>query len=168
MRSRRGRGSADQRALARPVDRSRPARAEIGQEPRPRVLARPQEDGVRVGRGFVRQRGHVQAAQAHVAAAPPVMIRQLVGPPGRGDVDLDHHQVGRVVQHQGLDVLVLDRDLVVGRQIAGQGRQAERREQRVLDRPKPRAGGLGEGRQDHLDAHCSFSDRTYPVLHGAP
>ena len=78
----------------------------------------------------------------------------------RRDVDLDHDQVGRVVEVERLDVLVLNLDLVVVVQVAGQRGQAERREQRVLDRPPERARRLGQRRQDHLDLHRAASPRT--------
>ncbi len=51
----------------------------------------------------------------HTWLPRPVMIGQLVGAVGRGDVDLDHHQVRLVVQVKRLDVLVLDHDVIVGR-----------------------------------------------------
>jgi hypothetical protein len=97
----------------------------------------------------------VQPTQRDVDAPGPVRVGQLVGPASGGDVDLDHHQVRPVVvQPQPLHVLVVDRDLVVGTQVAGERREPERREQRVLDRPEERRRGLGQRREDHRDAHA--------------
>jgi hypothetical protein len=70
-----------------------------------------------------------------------MVIGQLVGAVSRRDMDLDGHPVWRVVQiHHAalgwpLDMLVMDGHLVVLVQIAGEGGQAQRREEGVLDRP---------------------------------
>src|SRR5215831_1013453 len=81
------------------------------------------------------------------------MVGELVRAIGRRDVDLDDDKVRFVVQAQALDVFVLNLDLIVVAQIAGQRGQAERWEERVFDRPEERAGGLRQCRQDHLDLH---------------
>jgi hypothetical protein len=104
--------------------------------------------------GLVRQRGDVQPAEADVRAPGAVVVGQLVGAPRRGDVDLDHHQVRLVGEVDLLHVLVGHRHLVVRVEVPGERGQAERREQRVLDRTEERRGRLGQGRQDHLDAHA--------------
>ncbi len=64
------------------------------------------------------------------------MIGDLVGAAGAGDVDLDHDQVGRVVEVERLDVLVGESDVVIGVEVCGERGQPERWEQRVLDRPE--------------------------------
>jgi len=51
----------------------------------------------------------------------------------RGDVDLNHHEIRRVVQVEHLHVLVLDGHVGLLAKVRGQRGQAERREQRVLD-----------------------------------
>ena len=104
-------------------------------------------------RGFVGQRGDVQPAQRHVRAFAAIMIGQCIGAIGRRDIHLNHHQIGFVVEAQFLDVLVLNLDLVVGTQITGERGQAQRRKQRILDRPPERAGGFGQCGQDHFDFH---------------
>jgi hypothetical protein len=55
-----------------------------------------------------------------------------------GDVDLNHDEIGLVVQVELLDVLVLDLDLVVRPGVGSKRREAERREERILDRAKER------------------------------
>jgi hypothetical protein len=77
-----------------------------------------------------------------------------VGAVGVGDVDLDRHQVRLIVQAKRLDVLVDDHGLVLRTQAGGQRRQAQRREQRVLDWPPGSRGGFDQGGQDELDAHA--------------
>jgi hypothetical protein len=67
-----------------------------------------------VARRLVRQRGDVQATEDNVRAPPPVVIGDLIAPPGGRDVDLDRDQARLVVEVQALDVLVLQRDLVLG------------------------------------------------------
>jgi len=54
------------------------------------------------------------------------VVGVAVGAVGRGDVRLDDDKVGLVVEAQLLDVLVLQVDLVVGAEVAGQGRPAGR------------------------------------------
>ncbi len=98
----------------------------------------------------------MQPAQADVSAFAPVMVGDLVGAVGGGDIDLDHHQVGLVVQVKGFHVLVLDADLILRVQITGQGCQAQGRKERILDRPPEWAGRFGQGRQDHLNFHRAF------------
>jgi hypothetical protein len=103
--------------------------------------------------GFLVKGRDVQAPERHIGALPPVVVGEAISAPGRGDVDLDHHEVGLVVERQPLDVLVLERDLVVVAQIAGKSGQAEGREERVLDGAKEGAYRLGEGGEDHLHLH---------------
>jgi hypothetical protein len=54
---------------------------------------------------------------------------------------LDHHQIRLVVEVQRFDVLILERHFVVFAEIPGERRQAERREQRVLDGAGVAGGG---------------------------
>ena len=62
---------------------------------------------------------------------PPaaVVVRDLVGAPRRGDVGLDDHEVGIVIEMHPLDVFVLDGHLDVVGQITGERRQTEWRKQ---------------------------------------
>ena len=62
----------------------------------------------------------MQAAEADVGAALAVAAGDVVGAGRRGDVGLDHDQVGLVVERYVLDVLVADLHLVVGAEIAGE------------------------------------------------
>ena len=128
------------------------SRGEVLEESRKGVFSRAEHDRVRVGRRFVRQRGDVKAAEDDVRAARAVMVGDAVGAVGVGDVDLNDHQVGVIVEVQRLDVLVLKRDLEIGIEIRRQRRQTERREERVLDRSPVGAGGFGQRRQDQLHA----------------
>jgi hypothetical protein len=97
----------------------------------------------------------VQAAERDEAAARSVQIGQPVGAIGVGDVDLDDNQVRDIVECQRLDMLVLDDRAIVRIEIGGERGKAERRKQRVLDRPEERTGRLGQRRQDELDAQRS-------------
>jgi hypothetical protein len=147
----------------RPVDPLGPPRREIGEEGRPGVLAGADEEGVGVRRGLLGQRGDVQTSERDVDPPAPVVVREPVRPRGRGDVDLDHHQVRAVVDAERLDVLVLQVHLGIGRQVARQRGEAEGRKQRVLDRPEERAQRLGQRRQDHLHAHGATSGRHHDL-----
>ena len=134
------------------VQRPGPAGAEVGEKRRPGVLARPAEHAVGVPGGLLRQARRVEAAEADVGAPGAVVVGVAVGAAGRGDVRLDDDQVRLIVEAQRLDVLVLQVDLVVRVEVSGQRREAERREERVLDRAPIAAVGGRLGRADHLDA----------------
>ncbi len=140
-------------ALVRPVDAARAAGAVVGQKSGPGVLAGAQEHRVGVLHRLVGERGRVQAAEADVGAPGAVPAGDVVGAGGRGDVGLDHHEVGLVVERHVLDVLVADLDVVVGVEIAGELGEAQGRKQRVLDRPPEGTVARGLARQDHLDLH---------------
>ena len=143
-----------ERPLPRLIPPPRFTAAEVVEEHRPGVLTRPEKHRVGVRGGLVGQRGHVQPAERDEHAAGTVRVGQLVRAAGRGDVDLDHHEVGPVVvEVEPPHVLVPDPHLVVRAQVPGQRRQAQRREQRVFDRPEERAGRLGQRRQDHGHPH---------------
>ena len=87
----------------------------------------------------------MQPAEHDEAAARAVAIGQAIGAVGVRDVDLDDDEVGRVVEGQGLHVLVFDHRLVVWIEIGGERRQAEGREKR----------GTSTGRQNGLVASVS-------------
>ena len=110
---------------------------------------------VGVLRRFVRQRRGMEATDGDANAACSVRIRDLIGATSRRDVGLQHDQVGFVLEIQALDVLIADLDVVVGFAVGGQRCQAERREERVLDRPEEGARRFRQGGQDHLDLHES-------------
>jgi len=131
------------------------AAPEVGEEGGPRVLAGADEDRVRVGRRLLRQRGHVQAAEDDISALRAIVVGQPIRAAGGGDVDLDDDEVRLVGEIELLDMLVLHHDVVIGPQIRGQGREAQRREQRVLDRAEVGAHRLGERGQDHLHFHAT-------------
>ena len=160
MRSRRAGGRPASVRSRRAVERLGPAGAEVAQERRPGVLARPAEHAVGVPGGLLRQARRVQPAEADVGALGAVVVGVAVGAPGRGDVGLDDDEVRLVVEAQRLDVLVLQVDLVVGVEVAGQGGEAERREQRVLDRAPVAAVGGRLGRADHLDPERAAGGRA--------
>ena len=146
-----GRRQAGQRPLGRAVQRLGAAGAEVREERRPGVLARPAEHAVGVPGRLLRQARRVQAAEADVGALGAVVVGVAVGATGRGDVRLDDDEVGLVVEAQLLHVLVLQVDLVVRVQVAGQGGEPERGEERVLDRAPVAAVRGRLGRADHLD-----------------
>ena len=76
---------------------------------------------------------NVEILAVEIAAQSPVVVGDLVAAPGRGDVALDDDQVGQLLavlfQMEGLDVLVAQLDVDVGRQMPGQGGQSQRWEQ---------------------------------------
>jgi hypothetical protein len=147
-----GRDAVQRPARGRSVDLPGPAGAEVGEELREGLLARTEKDRISVRRRLVRQRRDVQAAERDERSPRAVVIGETVGAVGVGDVDLDDDQVRTVVGVEPLDVLVDNHGVVVGRQIRGERGEAERREQRVLDRTPVRAGRFGQGREDELDA----------------
>ena len=156
--------AADRRdALERPnrrfVARRRPPGGEIVKKPRKRVFTRAEHDRVRIRDSFVRQRGDVQPPKHDVRSARPVVVRDAIGPIGIGDVDLDDHEIGVVVQVERLHVLVLQGDVEIRVEIGRQRGQAERRKQRVLDGPPGRARGFGQRGKDQLYAtHASHGN----------
>ena len=143
------------RSDGRDVAACGPAGAQVGEEPRERLLAGAEKDRVGVRGGFVGQRRHVQAAERDERAAGAIVVREPVGAPRVGDVDLDDDEIGTVVEIERRDMLVLDDRLVVRSEIGGERGQTERRKERVLDRPPVRAGRFGQRRQDELDAQRS-------------
>src|SRR5918996_987708 len=64
---------------------------------------------------------------------------------------LNDDDVWGVIEIEDLDVLVLDLYLVVVSKVRGQGRQPERRKQRVFDRTEERTRRFGERGKDHFD-----------------
>ena len=108
--------------------------------------------------------GHVQAAEDDEHALGAVRVGERVGAARVGDVDLNGDEIGTVVAWSGRDVLVDDLGLVVWVEVGGERGQAERREQRVFDRPPVRAGGFGQGRQDELHAQAVPMERHRELL----
>src|SRR5258708_25411834 len=95
----------------------------------------------------------MQSAKGDTRYTPARVVGEFVRTPRRRDVDLDHDQVGLVIQAKLFDVLVTDRDFIAIVQVGGQGGEAERREQRILDGPEEWTRGFGQRGQDHLDSH---------------
>src|SRR4029453_10351987 len=148
---------ASQRSYLRAIDTPGPAAAEISEEARPRPLAGADEDRVCVRGCFVGQRGDVQPAESYVSTTRPIVIREFICTICGRDVNLNHHEVRRVVQIQPLDVFVLDLHLVAVIQVPSQSSQPERWKERVLDRAPEWAGRFGQRRKDHFDLHCAAS-----------
>ena len=94
----------------------------------------------------------MQTTERDVGALTTVVIGDPIGAIGIGDVDLDHDQVGLIVQVKRLDMFVLERDVEGGIEIRRQRREAERWKQRVLDGAPVGAGGFGERGKDQFDA----------------
>src|SRR6476660_1266147 len=69
-------------AAGRLIDRQGAARAEVREERRERLLPGTEENDVRVGGGFLRQRRHVEAAECDEAPLGPIGVRQRVRAPG--------------------------------------------------------------------------------------
>jgi hypothetical protein len=109
-------------------------------------------------RGLLRQRRDVQASERDVDAFRAIRVGERIRPPGARDVHLDDDEVpsvGVVAGCRAVDVLVDDQGPVVRSKIGREGREAERREQRILDGPPVRARGLRQGGEDELDAQRS-------------
>ena len=70
------------------------------------------------------------------------MIRELVGAIGVGDIDLNDYQIRPIIELQILDMFVLQRNVEIGIEIGGEGGEAERRKERVLDWTPVRTGRL--------------------------
>jgi hypothetical protein len=100
--------------------------------------------------GLVRQRGHVQAAERDEDSLRAIRVCERIGPRRARDVDLDGDEIGAIGGVDALDMLVDDDGLVVRPEVPGKRREAERRKERVLDRPPVRAGRFRQGRQDEL------------------
>ena len=90
----------------------------------------------------------MESAERHERSAGAIGVGKSIRTTGIRDVDLNHHQVRPIVELQRRDVLVFEHSLVAGCQIGGEGRETERRKERVFDGPPVRAGRLGEGRKD--------------------
>ena len=127
-------------------------RREVAQEFGERVLARPEEDRVRMRCSFVRQRRDVQAPENNVGPAPAIVVRNLISAVGVCNVDLNNNQIRSILQVELLDVLVLQRDLDVGIEVRSECCQTKRRKQRVLDRPPIGARSFRQRRKNQLDA----------------
>ena len=122
------RRQSGQRAERRLIHALGAPRLKSLEEPRPCVLAR--------ARGKSCRRASVASSGSDVTCSPPsatyaprraVVVRDAIRAVRRGDVDLDHHQIRRVVEVERLDVLVLNLDLVVvarGTRPASPGRAA--------------------------------------------
>jgi hypothetical protein len=66
-----------------------------------------------VRRGLVGQRCDVETAQCDIGATPPIVVGDPVRTGRRGDVNLDDDEVGGIVEVDRLDVLIVERDLVI-------------------------------------------------------
>ena len=150
---------ARQRTHARLIDAPGAASPKIGEERGPGVLARSEKDRIGVPRRFFGQRRDVKAAQSDVRAVRAIVIGDAIRAIRGRDVDLNDDEVRRPVEVEPLHVLVLDLHVVVIAKICGERRQAERREERILDGTPECARRLSERRQDHLDVHRARSPK---------
>src|SRR4029077_7222419 len=101
--------------LLREVARTWPTAPQISEELRPCVIAWSEKDSVRVGFGFLGQRGNVETAERDTDAARAIPVSDLVGATGGRDVDLDYDEVRLIIERDLLNMLVPDRHLVVNR-----------------------------------------------------
>src|SRR5262249_11521856 len=108
-----------ERADFRAVEPARPPLAEVSKEHRPGVFARPEENGVSMLGGLLRQGRDVQPAQANVRAPAAVMIGDLIRASRGSDVNLYDNQFRFVVQIKSFNMLVLQPDIVIIVQIPG-------------------------------------------------
>ena len=146
-------GEAAERPLPRLVAAGGAPATEVTQEPRPGILPGAEENGVGVLNGFLGKRRDMESAQRDEGSAAAVMIGDGVGASRAGGVDLDGDQVGRVIESDGLHVLVDQGYRVVWGKVAGQSGESERREQRVLDGAEEGAGRFGERGKEEFDIH---------------
>ncbi len=137
------------------VARQRLSRADIVEELRKRLLARSQDDHVRVRRGLIWQRRHMQPAKRDQYAFAPVSVGQRIRSPRVRDVNLDDNEVWMIVGANALDVLIDDDRVVIVPQVGSEGGEPERRKQRVLDRAPERTGGFSQRWQDELHAKAA-------------
>ena len=148
------RRNALERAAARGgVDGLRRSCAQMLEELREGLIAGPQKDRVGMGRGLVRKGSDVQPSETYIHTNSSIVICNFVSPKSIRYVDLNHHQIGRVIEVQWLDMLVNYDCLIIGREICSKRRQTQRRKERVLDRTPVRVCGLCERRQDKFDTH---------------
>jgi hypothetical protein len=156
--------NAFQRAAGcRNINLLRSAGTKIFEELWERLFAWSKKDRVRMSAGFFGQGSHMQSAEADKCSTFSIMVCELVGAVRIGDVDLDHHQIRRVVDSERLYVLVLDDSMVIRGQIRSKGRESQRREQRVLDRSPVRIGRLSQRGENEL----RFQRTTAGRNHGA-
>lgn len=120
------------------------------------------KDRVGVAPGLLRERRGVQSAQRHEAALRPVVVGDAIGAVCVGDVGLNDDEIWTVVRVERLDVLIDDHSFIVWRKVCGKRREAERREQGVLDRAPIGAGRFRERRKDELHAE-PLSGVRHPV-----
>ena len=64
------------------------------------------------------------------------MRRQFISAPRIGDINLNHHDVGRILPIKRFDVFVLQRNFVIVIEIRRQRCRPQRRKQRIFDGPK--------------------------------
>ena len=94
------RNAGDGAAAGGCVTALRFARREVFEKLRKRLLARPQKDRVGVRRRFFWQRSDVQAPERDKRTTTAIMFRQPIRTLRVGDVNLDDHQIGPVVEPQ--------------------------------------------------------------------
>lgn len=141
----------------RPVDLLRAAGAKVREKLGERLLRRAQKYRVGVRRGLIGQRGHVQSPDRHECAPGAIVVGDAIGAIGVRDVRLDQHEIRAVVEVELLHVLVHEHRLIVRVEKRGQGCEAERRKQRVLDWTPVGAGRLREGGENQLDSKTAHT-----------
>src|ERR1044071_4416007 len=114
------------------------------------MLPRPKKNRIRMRRGLVRQRRHMQPAQRDIRTTRAIVIRQLIRAIRIGDVHLNDNELRRILEIEHLDMLILQRDLNVRIEIRGKRSEPQGRKERGLDRPPIRARGFREGGEDEL------------------
>jgi hypothetical protein len=75
----------------------------------------------------------MQPTQRHMRAFCAVMIGQRIRTISRGDVYLNHDQIGVIVEGQVLDVFVFDHGLIRRIEITRQRSQSKRGKERIFD-----------------------------------
>src|ERR1700759_3922587 len=140
------------------------ANAKIAQELGPYVFAWAEEDGVGMLTCLVRQRGDMQPAECDECSLTAIVIGDSVRAKRRRDVDLDDDEVGRIVEVEFFDMLVDESDVIVRIEIRSEGGQPERREERVFNWTKQRAGCFSKGGKDEFHFHGGREYMKYFML----
>src|SRR5574341_997341 len=148
---------ADQGTRRRLIALCRATLSEVREELGPCILAGTQEDRIGVPRSFIGQRRDMQTAETYVGASGTVMVGNLIGAVGGGDINLYHNEVWLIIQAEGFDMLILKIDFVVRVEITRQRGKPQRGKQRVFDGAEEWTFRLSKRRKNHFDFHGGLS-----------
>ena len=145
-----GRNAFQCAARGRRVNAFLLAHAKVFQKLREGLFSGAQENCIGVSGSLFRERGYMQPTQANEGSFRAVVVRNPVSAMGIRNVDLNHHQVGNIVEREPFYMLVHNEPTIVPREIRCQRSKAQRRKQRVFDRTPIGAGGLSQRGENEL------------------